>query len=475
MTNTLLLVDDDAVLLQALNNVLQEHYKVYTALSGKEALEILHTGVVPEVILSDQAMIGMLGTEFLAESREIVPDAIRVILTGQVDINSVIASVNEGHVYKFLLKPIRTMEIVQAVQECLHYYNLSIQNKTLLATMQEQNKNLEEINLLLEQRNAELIELNWRIDNHVVQVVRLLSGLVTAEEQYYYTPHAQTVASIAHALATGMGIDSKTTRIIVLAALLHDIGKIGLPERIMVADYEELGKTEQLIYQSHVEKGWQFLQNIAGLEDVAKVVLQHHENYNGTGFPAQLEEDNILLEAQIVSIANVYHNLVYKIPVEIFRKVGNPRLLVQPIELVLHRQAEAKKILYKKARHYQLDVFEAFMALMEAGACPAVQPGVWSDNPSAPLESMMEEITRKSVVDIGVFSTKSKPIAVPIRQIEMGMIAAEDILTNEGTLVLPAGSIIDYHRFQKLMEFYENRSIATPLLFFRPDKASDAP
>lgn len=475
MANRLLIVDDDELLLQAISHIFKEYYDVRIAASGEEALEVLGEGFIPEVILTDQGMTGMSGTEFLVKSIELAPDSIRVILTGRLNVNEVITSVNDGHIYKFLTKPVREVELLYTIQECFHYYHLSMQNRQLVAELQVQNKNLEEVHLALEQQNAELQELNLRVNNHLVQIVRLLSSLVTADEQHYYTHHAQTVASIAHALATGMGLDGRTIRTTVLAALLHDIGKIGLPQRIMIAEYEGLGAIEQTIYQSHVEKGWQILRNIPGLEEVAKVVLQHHEHNNGTGFPAQLEEDEILSEAQIVSIANIYHNLVYKIPVDVFRNSANPGLLMQSAELISHRQAEAKKALYKRARHFRLDIFEAFIALIDGGTCPVVQPGVWRENPPAPLESMSRAETPTNNTDSVETSTAPKPVVVSVRQIEMGMIAAEDILTKEGTLVLPAGSLIDYHKFRKLFEFYESHSIPTQLLFFKPKNTSDIP
>lgn len=473
MVNRLLIVDDDGLLLQVISNTFKEHYSVRTAMSGEEALAIISEGFIPAVILTDQSMTGMSGTELLVQSRALAPDSISVILTAHFNVNEIIKSVNDGHIYKFLTKPVHEVELLYTIQECFRYYHLSVQNKQLVAELQEQNKNLEEVHLALEQQHAQLQDLNLRINNHLVQAVRLLSSLVTAEEQHYYTHHAQTVASIAHALATGMGLDSRAIRTTVLAALLHDIGKIGLPQRIMIAEYEELSTIEQAIYQSHVEKGWQILRNIPGLEEVAKVVLQHHEYNNGTGFPAQLEEEDILCEAQIVSIANVYHKLVYKIPVEVFRNSANPYLLMQSAELISHRQAEAKKSLYKRARHFRLDVFEAFIALIDGRTCPAVQPGVWRANPPEPLEAMH----RAGAPQENAASTETaelpKPVVVSVRQIEIGMIAAEDVLTKEGTLVLPAGSVIDYHKFQKLFEFYESHSIPTQLLFFKPKNTNN--
>lgn len=461
----LLIVDDELMLLKLLERVFDGVYDVRLASSGDQALSILAEGFLPEVILADQRMPGMSGAEFLAKSRVLVPDAVRVILTGYTDVNDIIASINDGNVYKFLTKPWKNPELLQTVRHCFEHHNLSTQNKWLLEEVRLQNRNLQEVNEKLERQNVELRELNTRINNNMLQTVRMLSSLITAGELHYYTNHAQTVASIARALAIEMGMSDDTISTIVIAALLHDIGKLGLPEKIVVADPDTLAPLDHSVYESHVEKGWQILQSVSGLERVATIVLQHHECSNGRGFPLGLDEDQIVREAQIVAISDLYHNLVYRIPTDLFYKTAHPRALVQPLELTAHRQAEARKMLYKKARNFRLDVFEAFIQLIRSGACPHVQPGAMLENPPAPVDT-------SSGVNFGTGmqmrpTTSQQVVSVPITQIEVGMVTAQDVRTIDGTLVLPAGTVIDYHKFQKLREFHENRSIPLRVLFFK--------
>lgn len=462
----LLIVDDEVTLLKLLERLFEDQYTVRTAPSGQYALDILKEGFMPDVILADQRMPGMSGAEFLTHSREIVPDAVRVILTGYTDVNDIIASINDGNVYKFLTKPWKNPELLQTVKHCFDYYNLSTQNKWLIEEVRLQNRNLQDANVKLGRQNAELQELNARINSNMLQTVRMLSSLITAGEQYYYTNHAQTVATIARALATEMRLDDDTVSTIVIAALLHDIGKIGLPEKIVIAEPDELGALEQALYQSHVEKGWQLLQSVRGLERVANIVLQHHEYCNGRGFPQGLDEGQILREAQIVAIADMYHNLVYRIPSQLFWQTVNPRALVQPPELTAHRQAEAKKMLYKKVRYFRLDVFEAFMHLVKSGTCAPVQSGILLNEPPDPIEMNLD--TDMGQVSPAYLSTsRVQVVAVPIAQIEAGMIAAQDICTLEGVLVMHAGAVADEQKVQKLRDLHNNKNIPMRLLFFQ--------
>lgn len=462
----LLIVDDEVMLLKLLERMFADMYTVRIAASGEEGLQILEEGFVPEVILADQRMPGMSGAEFLAKSRSIVPDAVRVILTGYTDVNDIISSINDGNVYKFLTKPWKNPDLLQTVRNCFDYYNLSTQNVWLLEEVRLQNRNLQELNDKLARRNTELRDLNEQIAANLLQTVKTLSSLISAGEMHYYTNHAQIVATIARALARELALGEETTSSIVVAALLHDIGKIGLPERILVADPETLSPADTTLYRSHVDKGSQLLQSVSGLERVASIVAQHHEACNGTGFPFGLDESNIMREAQIVAIADLYHNLVYRIPENIYRAASNPRSLVQPPELIAHRQAEARKVLYKRARHFRLDVFEAFIQLIKDGSCPPVQAGAVLNDPPPPYEmSDTVRIVRPS----GPVPTpaNAEMVSIPFPQVAVGMITAQDVYTADGTLVLPMGTVVDYHIFQKMREFYENRSIPTRLLFFK--------
>ncbi len=462
----LLIVDDEIMLLKLLERMFVDMYNVRIASSGEEALQLLEQGFVPEVILADQRMPGMSGAEFLAKSRNLVPDAVRVILTGYTDVNDIISSINDGNVYKFLTKPWKNPELLQTVRNCFDYYNLSTQNVWLLEEVRLQNRNLQELNDKLARRNSELRELNEQIASNLLQTIKTLSSLISAGEMHYYTNHAQMVATIARALAKELALGEETTSSIVVAALLHDIGKLGLPERVLIADPDSLSPADQTLYRSHVEKGSQLLQSVSGLERVASIVVQHHEACNGSGFPLGLDEGSIMREAQIVAIADLYHNLVYRIPEDVYRAAHQPRSLVQPQALTAHRQAEARKVLYKKARHFRLDVFEAFMQLIKDGTCPPVQIGAILNDPPLPFE-MADSETGQSPTSPIPAPANAEMVSIPFSQVAVGMITAQDVYTVDGTLVLPMGTVVDYHIFQRMREFYENRSIPLRLLFFK--------
>lgn len=142
---TILIVDDELANLQALTRLLEEEYIVIKAKDGFQALDILKNnsyGPNINLIISDQRMPGMTGVEFLKETISIMPNAIRMILTGFMDVNDIISSINEGHIYKFLLKPLEPTELLISVKRALEAYELGIKNIKLIEELKQMNEKL---------------------------------------------------------------------------------------------------------------------------------------------------------------------------------------------------------------------------------------------------------------------------------------------------------------------------------------------
>jgi two-component system, sensor histidine kinase and response regulator len=137
---TLLFVDDEPGILFLLKDSFDTLYNVRTAESGAEAIALIKSGFVPQVIVSDQRMPGMSGAEFLAASRALVPNAVRVALTGYADLSDVIASVNSGFIYRFMTKPWDSTEIVEAIRLCFEQYDIATRNDELIALNNEKNE-----------------------------------------------------------------------------------------------------------------------------------------------------------------------------------------------------------------------------------------------------------------------------------------------------------------------------------------------
>ncbi|OCC16512.1 Response regulator [Dissulfuribacter thermophilus] len=171
-----LIVDDEKNILQALRRLLRkEPFKLFLAESGEEGLKILEKEKDIDLIISDQRMPGMTGTEFLEKAANLYPDTTRIVLSGYADLSTITESINRGHIYKFLMKPWDDEELKGVIRECLELSRLKKQNKAL-----EQE---------LKQRNQELEWLNKHLENEVERRTRALHQRNLALQQYQHILH----------------------------------------------------------------------------------------------------------------------------------------------------------------------------------------------------------------------------------------------------------------------------------------------
>lgn len=142
---TMLCVDDEVNILKSLRRLMRnEPYRVLTANSGAEGLEILKTTPV-QLIVSDQRMPELNGTEFLKQAKELYPDTIRVVLSGYADVAAILEAINEGSIYRFLTKPWNDEEIKVAIRQCFEHYTLLEDHRNMAKKLEQQNTHLLEL------------------------------------------------------------------------------------------------------------------------------------------------------------------------------------------------------------------------------------------------------------------------------------------------------------------------------------------
>lgn len=145
MKYKLLFVDDDQKVTQGIKRNLDDlDYEIFTAQSGDEALEILSREPI-SVVVSDEKMPGMTGAEFLSKVKDIYPDTVRIILTGQASLEATVKAINEGEVYRFLLKPCNATELIFTIRQALKQRELVIQCNRLLDLTRRQSELLQNL------------------------------------------------------------------------------------------------------------------------------------------------------------------------------------------------------------------------------------------------------------------------------------------------------------------------------------------
>lgn len=317
-SDSILLVDDEESILSSLKRLLRkEGYNIFSTTSPDEGLEILRREAVA-LIISDQRMPEMDGTEFLAKARELQPNAVRVILTGYADINAAIAAINQGQVYRFITKPWDDLDIRATIKQAVDLANLKKENKRLFELSVRQNAELKEWNENLEkkvqertneiaQKNLELDRLYKELSNSYFKTIRIFVELMEI-----YDPslggHSKRVAALARAIAKKCRLPEAELDNIETAGYLHDIGLIGIPRA--VAKKQNRTSAEEALYKQHPTLGYTILNAIPHLDHVSVLVKSHHERFNGSGYPDRLREEEIPLGARIVSVANAYDHLL---------------------------------------------------------------------------------------------------------------------------------------------------------------------
>ncbi len=143
--HTLLVVDDEVDVLDSLRHQFHRTYRVLTCPSGTQAIELLEQNEV-DVILTDQRMPGMSGDVLLRRARQLKPDTIRMLFTGYADIQAVISAVNEGHIFRYILKPWDSAELEGIIRQGVEQYDLLAERRRLIVELQEANSRLVEAN-----------------------------------------------------------------------------------------------------------------------------------------------------------------------------------------------------------------------------------------------------------------------------------------------------------------------------------------
>lgn len=274
----LLCVDDEPNILSSLRRMLMvEGFQVQTASSGEEALSLMRAQSF-DLIISDMHMPKMNGAELLSRVRQEFPQTMRLLLTGMADVSSAIAAVNHGEIYRYLTKPWNDGELLTAIRSALDVLKHNQARET-------------------------------RLRASYVTAIKLCSTLMELRRPDLLA-HSRRVAQLARRIARHAGFDEEQVQMVYIAGLLHDIGKIGLSDRILDTKFVELPLADVDVYKRHSEVGQRCLSIIDELEGIGQIVRSHHEYHNGSGFPDGLAGEEIVIGARILGLAEAFDGLV---------------------------------------------------------------------------------------------------------------------------------------------------------------------
>jgi diguanylate cyclase (GGDEF)-like protein/putative nucleotidyltransferase with HDIG domain len=292
---TVLIVDDEDVLLTWISRALKnEGYAADTAATLACAEEKLRDadGSI-DVLLTDLLLQDGSGLDLIRHAQRRNRPPICLVMTGHLQKESGVAALREG-VFDVLEKPFVVEQLLMAVSRAMEH-------RRLLQANQSYQTHLED---LVEERSEALSAALGELRDSYQFVLQALAGMLDARE-HQTGQHSVRVAKLSRILARHLGVSERDCEDIYEGALLHDIGKIGIPDRILLKN-GPLDEDEWRIMRQHPEIGYNVIREGKFLRKAAEIVYCHQERYDGSGYPRGLKGEQIPLGARIFAVADAY-------------------------------------------------------------------------------------------------------------------------------------------------------------------------
>jgi putative nucleotidyltransferase with HDIG domain len=321
----ILTVEDETIVRNNITAYLEDSgFIVFQAENGLKGWEMFNEHS-PDLVLLDLRMPVMTGLEVLQKIKHASPETPVIVVSGTGTVKDAIAALQAG-AWDFITKPIQEMEVLE------HAIMKALERSALLRENQMYSRNLEDLigkrTSELRLRTTELEKLNELYKNEIRERIfaedkmvksfsvleKTIEGIIQAItymgelRDSYTSGHQQRVAMLSKEIARELDLPSDQVRGVYVSAMLHDIGKIAVPIEILCKP-GKLTDLDMSYMRLHPRLGYEILQKIEFPWPVAQQVLQHHERIDGSGYPDGVDGRYILLEARIISVADVVESM----------------------------------------------------------------------------------------------------------------------------------------------------------------------
>jgi len=329
----ILIVDDEPHICRALGDYLRlRGYTVETAVNGVEALEMLKQGGF-FLAVTDITMPEMDGLTLLHEMKRHTPDVDVIVITGSQNVESAIRAMREG-AFDYFPKPFLFDEVALTVERVCERRRLQMAATEL-----------------------EVVKEKARVERRAMMEATFGLAQAVEEKDPYTKGHSERVANLSVELARRLGFTHEKLDRVRIAGLLHDVGKIAIPQEVL-GKREPLTKSEYLLIKTHPEIGARILSPMSFLQDIIPAILHHHEAFDGTGYPEGLSGEDIPMEAMIIKVCDTFDavtsNRPYRRPMTApealelvkgeSRRTLEPRITGEFLRMMREKQCEVEEL-----------------------------------------------------------------------------------------------------------------------------------
>ncbi len=412
--NTILVVDDEPDVLEITSHFLRgKGFAVARAASGLEALRQAAESAF-EVVLLDISMPGMDGIATLNELKARYPATEVIMITANDEMPTAITCMQEG-AYGYLVKPLDFNQLHLEV-------NRALERRRMALALADFHKNME---LKVAERTVEVRRLNEKLRENFLASIRVLMSLLEVYEPYMGS-HLKRVGALAVEMGRALNLPEKDRTDLEIAALLHDIGRVALPDDQADSGFNKLPAEHISYVKQHTIIAQHILSPSSELENVGKIIRSLHEHLDGSGFPDELRDDEIPHLSRVLGVINAYDELVHR-----------RRFTHEHINSHEEGDVFALRHLYSVAgRHFERRIVEA-------------------------LEQVLE----------GVKSRERNETRLTVRELKPGMQLARDIYTHERLLLLGQGNSITQPHIKRIEAFLRMKMVNNEFFIARGDSA----
>ena len=285
----ILVIDDEKQVLDLISGILKKQgFDVYQASSGEQGMELFEREE-PTIVLTDINIPDISGIEILKLVKKASPTTQVIVFSGMGTTDDIIKALRLG-ASDYIMKPLSVGLLIHNVTRCIERHELIMERIGRQKTLEK----------VVRERTAALTTTFY-------ETVKAL-GIITEKRDPYTAGHQDRVALLAMAIGRKLGLTEKELKIIHVAGLLHDIGKIAVPVELL-ARPSKLTALETQLIKLHPQAGFDIIKDIPFVEslgkDVSIIVLQHHERLDGSGYPGGLKDNDLELETKILSVSDV--------------------------------------------------------------------------------------------------------------------------------------------------------------------------